>query len=151
MIDIETIKKLREETGAAILDVKNTLSKYDGDIKKARKELMKKGAIKAAKKQEERTTKDGLIYAYIHGAGKVAGMVLLACETDFVAKTEDFQKLCKEIAMQVSAEEYKDIDALLNAEYIRDPSKIIADLINETVAKVGEKIEIKDFYRMSVN
>ena len=151
MIDIETIKKLREDTGAAILDVKNTLTKYNGDIEKARKELMEKGAIKAAKKQEERTTKDGLIYSYIHGAGKVGSMVFLACETDFVAKTEDFQKLCKEVAMQVSAEEYKDVDALLNAEYIRDPSKRIADLISETVAKVGEKIEIKSFCRMSVN
>ena len=151
MIDIETIKKLREDTGAAILDVKNTLTKYNGDIEKARKELMEKGAIKAAKKQEERTTKDGLIYSYIHGAGKVGSMVFLACETDFVAKTEDFQKLCKEVAMQVSAEEYKDVDALLEAEYIRDPGKTIADLISETVAKVGEKIEIKSFCRMSVN
>jgi elongation factor Ts len=150
MIDIETIKKLREDTGAAILDVKNTLTKYDGDVEKARKELMEKGALKAAKKQEERTTKDGLIYSYIHGAGKVGSMVFLACETDFVAKTEDFQKLCKEVAMQVSAEEYKDVDALLEAEYIRDPSKTIADLISETVAKVGEKIEIKSFCRMSV-
>lgn len=150
MIDIQTIKQLREETGAAILDIKNTLAKYDGDSQKAKKELMEKGAIKAAKKQAERTTKDGLIYSYIHGAGKVGSMVFLACETDFVAKTEDFQKLCKEIAMQVSSEEFKDTDALLNSEYIRDPSKKIADLINETVAKVGEKIEIKSFCRMSV-
>jgi elongation factor Ts len=77
-------------------------------------------------------------------------MVFLACETDFVAKTEDFQKLCKEVAMQVSSEDYKDVDALLNAEYIRDPSKKIAGLISETIAKVGEKIEIKSFCRMSV-
>jgi elongation factor Ts len=150
MIDIELIKALREETGAAILDVKNTLAKFEGDIEKARKELMEKGAVKAAKKQEERTTKDGLIYSYIHGAGKVGSLVFLACETDFVAKTDDFQKLCKEIAMQVSAEEYKNIDELLDADYIRDPSKKISGLISETVAKLGEKIEIKDFCRMSV-
>jgi elongation factor Ts len=150
MIDIELIKTLREETGAAILDVKNALTKFGGDIEKARKELMEKGAVKAAKKQEERTTKDGLVYSYIHGAGKVGSMVFLACETDFVAKTDDFQKLSKEVAMQVSAEEYKSVDELLEAEYIRDPSKKISDIINETVAKVGEKIEIKDFCRMSV-
>ncbi|EKD99478.1 MAG: hypothetical protein ACD_22C00251G0003 [uncultured bacterium] len=151
MLDIETIKKLREDTGAAILDVKQTLQKYDGDVEKTRKELMEKGMAKAAKKQEERTTKDGLVHAYIHGTGRVGSIVVLACETDFVAKTDDFIKLIHEIAMQVAGDDYKTLDDLLNAEYIRDGSKKISDLISETIAKVGEKIEIKDFKRMNVN
>ncbi len=150
MIDIDTIKKLREGTGAGVLDVKKSLEKYDNNVELAKKELMEKGAAKAAKKQEERTTKDGLVYAYIHGAGKVGSLVCVACETDFVAKTEDFQKLCKEIGMQAASEEYKDVDELLNAEYIRDPSKKISDLVTEVIAKVGEKIEIRNFCRMSI-
>lgn len=150
MIEIEIIKQLRDETGAGVLDVKKALEKFAGDVALAKKELMEKGAIRAAKKQEERVTKDGLVYAYIHGTGNVGSLVCVACETDFVAKTEEFQKLCKEIAMQVSSEEYKDIKELLNSEYIRDPSKKISDLIVELIAKVGEKIEIKNFCRMSV-
>jgi elongation factor Ts len=150
MIAIEVIKQLRDETGAGVLDVKKALEKFAGDIEQAKKELMEKGAIRAAKKQEERTANDGLVYAYIHGAGKVGSLVCIACETDFVAKTDEFQKLCKEIAMQVSSEKYNDIEELLNSEYIRDPSKKISDLITEVVAKVGEKIQIKNFCRMSV-
>ncbi len=150
MIDIQTIKELREQTGAGMLDVKQALEKYQGDVEQAKKELIEKGLAKAAKKQEERVTKDGLVYAYIHGVGKVGSLVALACETDFVAKTEDFKKLCHEIALQVSTDEYKDVEELLNAEYIRDPGKKISDLVSETIAKVGEKIEIKNFCRLSV-
>ena len=93
---------------------------------------------------------DGLVYSYIHNSGKVGSLVLLGCETDFVAKTEDFQKLCKDIAMQVCSEDYEDVEKLLESEYIRDPSKKISDLINEAVAKVGEKIEIRKFTKFSV-
>ena len=150
MVDIKNIKELREETGAGVLDVKEALEKHKGDLDKARKELMKKGAAKAAKKQE-RTAGDGLIHSYIHAGGKIGSMVHLACETDFVAKTEDFQKLAHEIALQVAAEEYKNIKELLDADYVRDPEKKMSDLITEVTAKVGEKIELKNFCRFSVN
>jgi elongation factor Ts len=150
MIDINTIKQLREETGAGMLDVKETLSKHNGDIEKARKELVEKGAVKAAKKQEERTTKDGLVFTYIHAGGKVGSMIHLACETDFVAKTEDFQKVCREIALQVAAGSYKSIEEILADEYVRDPSRKISDLITEVIAKTGEKVELKNFCRMSI-
>ena len=149
MIDIEIIKKVREETGAGMLDVKLALEKHDGDAGKAKKELAKKGAVKAAKKQE-RTAGDGLIHAYIHSGGKVGSLVHLGCETYFVAKTDDFKKLCNEIAMQVAAGEYKNISELLNDDYIRDPSKKISDLITEVIAKTGEKIELKNFCRFSL-
>src|SRR3989344_1942478 len=148
--DVFEIKKLREETGAGVLEVKQALEEFKGDYGKAKAVLVEKGAVKAAKKSE-RTTKDGLVHAYVHGAGKVGSLVVVACETDFVAKTEDFKKLCHEVAMQVCTDEYQDVETLLEAEYIRDSRKKVKDLITETIAKVGEKIEIKRFVRFAVN
>jgi len=149
-MNVQDIKKLREETGAGVLEVKQALEELSGDYEKARVLLMSKGSAKAAKKAE-RTTKDGLVHSYIHGAGKIGSLIVVACETDFVARTEDFKKLCHEVAMQVCTDEYKDVDDLLEAEYIRDPNKKVKDLVTETVAKVGEKIEIKKFIRFAVN
>ena len=149
MINIENIKKLREETGAGILETKEALQKNGGDYKAARKELMAKSSSKAAKKAD-RDAKDGLVYAYIHTGGKSGTLVLLACETDFVAKTEDFKKLCREIALQICAGDYADVPAVLASEYIRDETKKVQDLINETIARVGEKIELKNFCKLKV-
>ena len=148
-IDVDKIKKLKEETGAGVLEVNKMLKECDGDFGKAKEELMKKAAEKASKKAD-RDAGDGLVYSYIHNGGKVGSMILVACETDFVAKTEDFKKLCSEVAMQVCTEDYSDIKELLESEYIRDPSKTILDLVNEATAKLGEKIEIKDFHKLSV-
>ena len=148
-VETEKIKKLRDETGAGILEIKGILEDLDGDYDKAKAELLSKAASKAAKKSD-RTAEDGLIFSYIHNSGKVGSLVLISCETDFVAKTEDFQNLCKEVAMQVCTEDYDGVNSLLESEYIRDPSKKIIDLVNETTAKVGEKIEIKKFVKFSV-
>lgn len=149
MIDTELIKKLREETGAGVMDAKNTLEKYNGDYEQAKAELAAKGLAKADTKAD-RVTKDGLVYAYMHATGKVGSLVSIACETDFVAKTEEFKKLCHEVALQVCTETYADVTALLDAEYIKDDSKKISDLVRETVAKVGEKIEIRGFCRLDI-
>ncbi|RJR28046.1 translation elongation factor Ts [candidate division WWE3 bacterium] len=147
--NINDIKKLREETGAGVLEVKQALENAEGDYEKAKAELMKKVAAKAAKKAD-RVTKDGLVESYIHAGGKVGSLVTLACETDFVAKTDDFKKLAHEVAMQVCTEEFENVDELLNSEYIRDPGKKIKDLIDEVVAKVGEKVEIREFTKFNV-
>lgn len=148
-IDVEKIKQIREETGAGVMDVKQVLEEFNGDVEKAKAELMKKGLAKAAKKSD-REASDGLIYSYIHAGGKVGSMIHLACETDFVAKTDDFQNLCKEIAMQVCTEESQDVENLLKAEYMRDSSKTISDLIAETIAKLGENIELRNAVRFSI-
>ncbi len=148
-LDMEKIKKLRDETGAGILEIKSMLEEVGEDFDKAKEELMKKAASKAAKKSD-RVAEDGLVYSYIHNSGKVGSLVLLSCETDFVAKTDDFQKLCREVAMQVCTEDYEDVEALLQSEYIREPSKKILDLVNEATAKVGEKIEILKFAKFAV-
>ncbi|OGC46315.1 translation elongation factor Ts [candidate division WWE3 bacterium RBG_19FT_COMBO_34_6] len=147
--DIKKIKLLRDETGAGVLEVKQALENSNGDVNKAKEELMAKVSSKAAKKSG-RVAGDGSIFSYIHNNGKVGSLLHLACETDFVAKTDDFKFILKEIAMQVCTEDYKNVEELLKAEYMRDPQKTINDLINEKVAKLGEKIEIKKFVKFSV-
>ena len=101
----EDIIKLREQTGAGMLDCKKALDEANGDLEKAGEILRKKGQAKAAKKSAERETKEGVVHAYIHANGKVGAMIELLCETDFVAKNEVFQELAHEIAMQIAATE----------------------------------------------
>ena len=149
-ISAEVIKKLREETGAGIMDTKQTLEEFDGDYEKAKEELTKKGLVKADKKVAERTTKDGLVYAYVHANEKVGSLVSVACETDFVARTEEFKKLCHELALQVCTDNYKNVDKVLKDDYIKDPDKKVGDLIREAIAKLGEKIELKEFAKLDV-
>ena len=149
VIDVEKLKQLREETGAGILEIKRILEETNGDFVKAKEGLMKKVASKVAKKSN-RVAKDGLVFSYIHNGGKVGSLVLIGCETDFVAKTDDFKKLCQEVSMQVCAEDFDNVEKLLESEYIRDPFKKIQDLVNETSAKTGEKIEIVKFTKFSV-
>ncbi len=149
-LNIQDIKKLREETGAGVLDAKQALQDSAGDYETAKAQLAAKGLAKADKKAA-RVTKDGLIYSYIHGNGKIGSMVYVACETDFVAKTEDFKNLCHAVALQVCSGDYQDVEELVNDDYIRDPSKTILSLVKETIAKVGENIEVKSFSKLAVN
>ncbi|MEI6627393.1 MAG: translation elongation factor Ts [bacterium] len=102
-IDLKLVAQLREQTGLGLSDCKKALEEANGDLVKALEILRKRGEVKAAKKMAERTTKEGLIGAYIHGIGKVGALVNVACETDFVAKTDGFKELVKDIAMQVAA------------------------------------------------
>ena len=150
-INLQDIKKLREETSASIMDVKKALEESGSDFGEAKKLLVEKGKARAAKKSAERTVKDGLVESYIHTTGKVGSLILLSCETDFVAKTDEFKKLAHEIAMQAASRDYGSVDELLSDEYIRDPSKKISDLINETVAKLAEKIVLSKVIRFSIN
>jgi elongation factor Ts len=147
--DINAIKVLREETGAGVLEVKEALEASGGDTVKAREELMKKVSSKAAKKAD-RNAGDGLVYSYIHSTGKVGSLIEIACETDFVARTEDFKKLCREVAMQVCTSDFQNVEELNASEYIRDAGKTIKDIVNEVTAKTGEKIEIKRFVKFTV-
>ncbi|NMB48420.1 elongation factor Ts [Candidatus Kuenenbacteria bacterium] len=103
MANMELVQKLRNETGAGIMDIKQALVEANDDEKMALELLRKRGQKIAAKKQAERVAKSGLVEAYIHAGGRIGSMILLACETDFVAKNEEFRNLAKEIAMQVAA------------------------------------------------
>lgn len=148
-IDAKLIKELRDLTGAGILEIKNALEKFENDVEKTKAFLAEKGKERAASKSE-RAANDGLIYSYIHNGGKVGSMIYLSCETDFVAKTEDFQNLCKELAMQAASISYESVDEMLNDDYIRDGSKKIKDLITAVVAKLGENVELRKVVRLKV-
>jgi elongation factor Ts len=103
MIDSKMVGDLRAMTGAGIVDCKKALEEAGGDMQKAVEVLRKSGAVKAAKKSAERQTAEGVVHAYVHTNGKVGALIELQCETDFVARTDDFQSLAHEIAMQVAA------------------------------------------------
>ena len=158
------VKELRDKTGAGIMDSKRALEESDGDIAKAESILNAKGLASAAKKAD-RSTSEGLVVSYIHTGGRVGSMVELNCETDFVARTDDFGALGRNIAMQVAAmnpiyldrtsipddvEDVKDEELLIEQEYIRDSSMKIADLVKESIGKLGENIRIRRFSRFEL-
>jgi elongation factor Ts len=147
--DLQLLKKLRNETSASIADCRIALEETDNDYKKAL-EWIKKRAVEKAEKKADRETSEGLIEAYIHQGGKVGVLVELLCETDFVAKTDDFSHLAREIGMQVAAMNPKDVDELLKQEYIRDGSQTIENLIKGVIGKLGENITLKRFVRFEI-
>lgn len=147
-MDITQIKTLRQETGVGVMDARKALEESKGDIKKAGVWL-KKNAVAKALKKADRTTGDGAIFCYVHQTGKVAAMVKLGCETDFVARTDDFQKLGKELAMQVTSMSPKDVDELYGQDWIRDNKRNIKQLVDEVIAKVGENIKLIEFVRFT--
>ena len=148
-IDLQTLKKLRNETSASIADCRRALDAANGDYKKAL-EWLKKRASEIAAKKADRETGEGLIEAYIHGGGKVGVLVELLCETDFVAKTGEFKNLAKEVALQVAAMNPADVDSLLKQEYIRDSSQTIEQYVKAVIGKLGENITIKRFARFEL-
>lgn len=140
-ITMDQIKALREETGAGIMDVRKALTESDGDVKKARAWIEKK-SLKRAEEKVDRDTAAGHVFSYVHFNGKMGSLVKLACETDFVAKTEDFQTLGKEIAMQVASMKPANVEELLKQDFLKDTSKTIEALIKGLSGKTGENIKI---------
>lgn len=126
---MEQIQKLRQETGAGIMDVKNAITEADGDEEKAREILRKKGAALAAKKGA-RETHEGLVVSYIHAGGKIGVLLKLYCETDFVARTEDFHALADDLAMHIAA---------------MDPEYISVENIPEDVIETEKRIYKEQF------
>lgn len=137
-IDIKLIKKLREETGVAIIRIREVLEEVKGDEKKAL-EILKKEGLAKAEKRTDRATSQGKIFVYQHHTGKVVGIVELLCETDFVAKTDQFEQIGKDIAMQVASMGTEDIE---NQDFIKDGSQKIKDLIKSLIAKTGENTKL---------
>jgi len=149
MVDVKLIKKLRDETKASIADCRKALEETNSNHQKAL-EWLKKHGIEKAEKKADRQTAQGLVESYIHQNGKVGSLVTVLCETDFVAKTDDFKHLTHEIAMQVAAMNPKDVDTLLKQEYIRDNKVTIENLIKQTIATLGENIVVKEFKRFEI-
>ena len=185
------VVNLREKTGAGMLDCKNALTETNGDIEKAIEYLRKKG-IASASKKAGRVAAEGAVFSYIHMGGKIGVLLELNCETDFVAKSDAFQELGHDIALQIAAsapkyvtrEEvdpaelakeqeilraqalnegkpeavvekmlagrinkfYKDV-CLLDQDYVKDSSKNVQAVVNEAIAKIGEKISVRRFVR----
>ena len=155
----ELIKQLRDLTSAGVMDCKRALEESDGDVSKAEKLLKDQGIASAAKKAS-RETDQGVIETYVHSGGRIAAIVEVNCETDFVARTDEFSSLAHDIAMQIAAMDPATVGgdepeanaevSLLLQPFIKDPSKSIQDLINETVGKLGENIRVRRFQRFSL-
>jgi elongation factor Ts len=148
MVTISQIRKLREETEISISECKKALEEAKGDLEKA-KEILKKKYGDLAKKRKEKETKEGIVEAYIHSGRKIGVMVELHCESDFVAKSPEFQKLAHELCLQIAAIDPKEIP-LMEQNWIRDEKKKIKDLIDEYIAKFGENITLKRFVRYKI-
>src|ERR1051326_296122 len=156
----EQIKELREKTGAGIMECKRALDE-GGSMPEAEK-LLKKWGLATAEKKAGREAGQGVIDSYVH-AGRIGAMIELNCETDFVARTDDFKTLAREIAMQVAATNPRRVSAkedasaegdgdvpLLDQPYIRDPNKTVQDLLNEAIAKLRENIVVRRFSRFEL-
>jgi len=141
----ENIQKLRDVTGAGVMDCKRALEAADGDLDRATDIVREKGII-IAEKKSGRKTGAGILESYVHN-DRVGVLLELRCETDFVARTEPFRDLAHELAMQIAAMNPDDVDALLEQPYIKDESVSIQDLIKQTIAETGENIQVERFCR----
>ncbi len=149
-ISIEQIKTLREETGVSIGKCKQALTEAGGDMDKAR-ELLRDISAKAAAKKADRDLAAGIIESYIHSNKTVGVLIQLACETDYVARNEDFMTLGTDIAMHIAAMGTETIEELLEQPFVKNPDITIAKLIEEATLKIGERIEVAEFKRLSIS
>lgn len=149
MITIEAIKKLREETQLPISDIRTALEESAGDKTAAKKILLDKSRERAEKKKS-REAGDGAVFSYVHSGGKVGVLLDLRCETDFVARTDVFQNLGKELCLQIASMSPQSVEELLAQEYIRELGKKILDLIGEAAGTLGEHVKIEKFVRYSI-
>ena len=163
-VTVDMVKALRDRSGAGVMDCKRALEEAEGDLDRAEDILREQGAILAAKKAS-RVTNEGLIESYIHSGGRIGAIVEVNCETDFVARTQDFQQLAHDLAMQVAAmsplyvdstdipegtEANSQEECLMQQPFIKDPTKTVQDLVNESVGKLGENVRVRKFTRFSL-
>lgn len=146
---MDDIKALREETGVSIMKCKEALEQAAGDMDKAR-EILREISSKAADKKADRTLGSGVVQSYIHPNNSIGVLINLSCETDFVAKNEDFIHLANEIAMHVAAMMPESVEELVEQPFVKNPEITISKLIEEAVLKIGERIEITEFTRYAV-
>lgn len=147
-VSIEDIKRLRELTGVGMTDAKKALQSSDGDFDKALKAMRQKGLTKA-EKRAEREARAGLVGTYSHD-GRIGVVVEVNCETDFVARTDEFKDLVKDIYLQIAAAAPKDVEDLLQQEFIKDPSLSVGAYIKQHIAKLGENIVVRRFSRLEL-
>jgi elongation factor Ts len=193
-VSAQLVKELRDKTSAGFSDCRAALIEADGNIEQAINILRKKGQVAAAKKAQ-RATSEGLVSCYIHAGGKIGVLVEINCESDFVARTEDFQRLCHDVAMHIAAldpqflrreevtqeildrkrESYREeakatgkpeavIEKIVNGKmekfyeenclyeqhFIKDEGATVKELVDQTIAKLGENIAVRRFSRFKV-
>jgi elongation factor Ts len=171
-VSIELVKELRERTGAGIKECKDILEQVDGNINKAI-EILRERGIEAAAKKSSREAKEGLVGVYVHYGARVAALVELNCETDFVARTEDFGALANGLAQHVVAlnprfitvdevtdevvaesgqvrEKFVEENVLLAQPFVKEPSRTIEEKLKEAIAKLGENIVVRRFVRYEI-
>lgn len=152
-VSAQDIKQLRDKTGVSMMQCREALMAADGDMEKALEVLRASGAAVASKKSG-RDLGSGTVQAYIHGQGSVGSMVELLCETDFVARNEEFQTIAKDIAMQIAATDDELLaggaEALLKEAFFKDPAQTIGSLIEGAVQKFGERTELGRFVKYSI-
>jgi len=166
-ISLEAVKALREKTSASINDCRTALASSGGDERKALELLRQRGAA-IAEKRKERTAAQGRVESYVHHDGRLAALVEVNCETDFVARTPEFTQFCKDVAMQVAAMNPQYIQrqdapggrtrsgealrvvCLLEQPFVKDASQTISDLLKALIAKTGENVVIRRFSRFAV-
>lgn len=143
------IKKLREQTGAGMLDCKKALEASEGDYDKALAWIDERQLAKAEKKAD-RETAEGYISTYVHNTGKVAAMVEINCETDFVARNEEFQEMARNVAMQIASMNPESVEELLKQDFIKDPGQDIEHYVKSISGKIGERFVVSRFVRYAV-
>lgn len=163
-ISAALVKELRERTSAGVMDCRDALVQVSGDLDRA-SELLRKQGLAKAEKRAGREAKQGLIETYVHFGGRLGVMVEVNCETDFVAKTDEFKQLAHDLALQIAAggavcvssedlPEGTDLDpkeaCLLEQKSIRDDTRTIRDIVTETAAKTGEKVSVARFVRFEL-
>ncbi len=149
MVKIEDLKKIREITGVSIDAIRKALEEAGGAVEKTLELLKERGALVAANKAG-RQTGEGIVFSYIHANGKVGVMVKILCETDFVARTEQFKELGHEIAMHIAAMNPANIEELVAQPYVRNQEQTIDQLVKDYISKLGEKIQNGEFCRFEI-
>jgi len=148
MADAQEVKKLREQTGAGVMDAKKALQEAEGDFDKAAEIIKEKGLAKADSKSD-REIKAGIVTSYVHN-DRIGAVLRLGCETDFVAKSEPFTQLADNLIKQVVAMGPQDIDELMAQPFFKDEKTTIEELIKSTIAQTGENIRVDEFYRIEL-
>lgn len=151
MTQIDTIKQLRDETGAGVMDAKRALEDANGDLAQARTLLRERGKAIAANKAG-RAAEQGIVASYIHADVQIGVLVEIRCETDFVAKNPSFQELGRDLAMHIAAADPvpEDVEELMQQPFVKDLEKTVEDTVHAKVLELGEKITVERFVRYGI-
>lgn len=147
-ISFDDIKRLRALTGVGMTDAKAALVEAKGDFDKALEQMRKQGLTKADKRSE-REVRAGIIGSYVHD-GRIGVLVEVNCETDFVAKTDEFKDLVKNLCLHIAASQPENLAELLSQPFVKNPEITVSDFVKEHIAKLGENIEIRRFSRLAL-